>query len=520
MSVSFSNTGLPSGNVVSLAISGTNAVAALYDSTGTATGMGIYYSTNTGANWTQSNVATGIFSSVAISGNNAVAVSPDSSNNGIYYSTNGGQSWIQSKTGGFYSVSITGNNAVAGSYEITDSGFWYSINGGQSWIQSNITTGAFHSVAVSDNGNNAVAGSYSNLGIYYFNFTNKVCIQSNVKNRYMNSIAISGTNAVAASSGNYGIYQSVNGGQTWTQTVSSGFFNSAAISGNNIVVGSQQNLGIYCSTDMGVNWKRPTNKNGTTTNAVARTGDYTLVAINGNNVLAVNGGGTYGIVFSSNAGTNFARTNLRSNIFNSIAVNNNNYFIAGSGSNLGIYYTPQPLCLNHDTKILCLTSEGEKYVAIQDLREGDFVKSYLHGYRKIQCIGKNTMINNAKFWNLSMWKMEKTDSNELIEDLIMLGGHSLLVDSLSEEIQEKYKENNCFDGVSPTIDKKLFLLAAFNNSFVQLKDSNVYTYYQLALDNEGDINRRFGVWANGLLVETPSEEQFNYIKWCEMEEME
>ena len=198
----------------------------------------------------------------------------------------------------------------------------------------------------------------------------------------------------------------------------------------------------------------------------------------------------------------------------SVAINDNNYSIASSN---GLYYTPTALCLNHDTKILCWTAEGEKYVPVQDLREGDLVKSYLHGFRKIQCIGKNTMINNPKHWNLSMWKMEKTDSNDLIEDLTVLGGHSLLVDSLSEEIKEKYKENNCFDGQFPTIDGKLLLLTGFNESFVQLKDTNVYTYYQLTLDNEGVLDRRFGVWANGVLVETPTEEQFHEIKWCKMD---
>jgi hypothetical protein len=113
--------------------------------------------------------------------------------------------------------------------------------------------------------------------------------------------------------------------------------------------------------------------------------------------------------------------------------------------------------------------------------------------------------------------MEKSDTNELIEDLTMLGGHGLLVDSISEEILEKYKELGWFAGKPAVIDDKLVLYAGYSDAFVQLTDSQVYTYYQFVLENKGDIDRRFGVWANGLLVETPSETQFNYIKWCKME---
>ena len=34
---------------------------------------------------------------------------------------------------------------------------------------------------------------------------------------------------------------------------------------------------------------------------------------------------------------------------------------------------------------------------------------------------------------------------------------------------------------------------------------------------EGDIEKRFGIWANGVLVETPSETQFHLVKWSPMD---
>ena len=43
-------------------------------------------------------------------------------------------------------------------------------------------------------------------------------------------------------------------------------------------------------------------------------------------------------------------------------------------------------CFNEGTKILCFKNNKEEYVPIQDLRKGDIVNTYLHGYKKIDLI--------------------------------------------------------------------------------------------------------------------------------------
>ena len=97
-----------------------------------------------------------------------------------------------------------------------------------------------------------------------------------------------------------------------------------------------------------------------------------------------------------------------------------------------------PSCFNHGTKILCLNKNlEEEYIPVQDLRSGDFVKTYKHGYRKIDLIGKNPMVNNPNVFTSCMYKMEKTEKNGLTEDLIVTGVHCLLVDDLGE-----FKEKN------------------------------------------------------------------------------
>jgi len=164
-------------------------------------------------------------------------------------------------------------------------------------------------------------------------------------------------------------------------------------------------------------------------------------------------------------------------------------------------------CFNHDTKILCLNNNlEEEYIPIQDLRKGNLVKTYLHGYRKISCIGKGQMKNNPDDWQKCMYKMKKTKTNGLIEDLIVTGGHSILVDELTHEEQEEQKKIK----FNLKIDDKHLLLLGLSksNKFIQMKDSKIYTYYHLVPENNGDDNQRFGIWANGVLSETPSKYTF------------
>jgi hypothetical protein len=164
-----------------------------------------------------------------------------------------------------------------------------------------------------------------------------------------------------------------------------------------------------------------------------------------------------------------------------------------------------PSCFNEGTKILCLNKNlEEEYIVIENLRKGDIVKSYKHGYRKIDLIGKNPMINNPKKNNECMYKMKKTDDNGLIEDFIVTYGHGILVDDLGE-----YKEeNDKILGSTIMIDDKYLLLVGLSKEFVKLENTNLYTYYHFILENNGNDDERFGVWANGILTETPSKNYF------------
>jgi hypothetical protein len=172
-------------------------------------------------------------------------------------------------------------------------------------------------------------------------------------------------------------------------------------------------------------------------------------------------------------------------------------------------------CFNEDTKILCFKDGEEQYVAVQDLQPGDLVKTHLHEYKKVDLIGKSSLrndINNK--WKNRMFVMYKTDENGLTEDLIMTGGHSILVDKLTDEEVSHYKKYKLLiiNNKPIKIDDKYLLLAGVSKQFTAIEDNEVYTYYNFCLENDGDDDKRFGVFANGILAETPSKSQFLKFK--------
>ena len=169
-------------------------------------------------------------------------------------------------------------------------------------------------------------------------------------------------------------------------------------------------------------------------------------------------------------------------------------------------------CFSEGTKILslsnqqpidgCLTSQlKEEYRLVQDLIIGDFVKTYLHGYRKVSRVISGNFVNNPKDEGVSncMYRMLKTEDNGLIEDLTLTRNHGVLVDKLTENEEKKVDKNNL-----PVIDNLLSIITADSDKFQKVLDTNVYKYYHFSLETDGDEDRRFGVYANGILVEVPS----------------
>ena len=157
-----------------------------------------------------------------------------------------------------------------------------------------------------------------------------------------------------------------------------------------------------------------------------------------------------------------------------------------------------PQCFGEGSKILT----GETWTPIENLRIGDLVTTYSHGLRPITHIGKGHMINNPDLWHTCMYRGQLKG----FDTLLVTGGHAFLVDYLSESQQRA--QAGFWGSEEVVIDDKILMVAPVSDKFTKITDRSVYVYYHFVVENDGDDDRRYGVYANGFLTETPSKNQF------------
>jgi hypothetical protein len=172
-------------------------------------------------------------------------------------------------------------------------------------------------------------------------------------------------------------------------------------------------------------------------------------------------------------------------------------------------YTSEPMvCFKDTTKIL--TNNG--YIAIRNLKKGDLVETFGHGLKPITVIKKQEIIynvNESKIPDqLYKYNREKSGYNELTEDLIVTGRHSILVDNFASETQ-KEKVIKMSGSIIKT-DNKYHLPACVDDNSRVYEISGKHTVYNLALQSDNE-NSLYGIYANGLLVESCSEKYLKNI---------
>jgi len=161
-------------------------------------------------------------------------------------------------------------------------------------------------------------------------------------------------------------------------------------------------------------------------------------------------------------------------------------------------------CFKEDSKIL--TDKG--YIPIQDLRKGDLVKTLERDYKAIDMIGKREIYHPASQTRIKdqLYQCSQNEYPEIFEPLIITGCHSILVDNfISEEQKEKVIEVN---GKTYVTDNKYRLPACADLRASVYEIPGINTIYHLALENY-DYYMNYGIYANGLLVETCSK---RYLK--------
>jgi sugar lactone lactonase YvrE len=191
--------------------------------------------------------------------------------------------------------------------------------------------------------------------------------------------------------------------------------------------------------------------------------------------------------------------------------NDNFYFTA---LQTGIIYTTGGgggggLCFNEGSKLLCLVDEKDVHVPIEHIRPGTLVKTYVHGYKPVALIGSSKRYNPGdRIGSLDrLYICKKEAYPELTEDLILTGAHSILVDKLTEDQKEKTKE---FLGQLFMTDRKFRLMAAIDSRAEPYDKEGMYNLWHLALEHENRY-MNYGIYANGLLVETASKRMMSEL---------
>jgi hypothetical protein len=162
---------------------------------------------------------------------------------------------------------------------------------------------------------------------------------------------------------------------------------------------------------------------------------------------------------------------------------------------------------------MILTQQG--YRPIQDLRKGDLVETYKHGLVPISMIGRREIYHAASEERIKdqLYVCSRERYPELLEDLIITGCHSILVDRFADQ-EERAAVAETLGQIYLT-DAKARLPACVDLRAAVYEKKGTYTIYHLALEHD-DYYMNYGVYANGLLVETCSNRYLKELSGMEL----
>jgi hypothetical protein len=163
-------------------------------------------------------------------------------------------------------------------------------------------------------------------------------------------------------------------------------------------------------------------------------------------------------------------------------------------------------CFLANSKVL--TNNG--LINIQLLKKGDLVQTLNDGLVSIKFIGKRSFFNKntEERINKHIYKLNKKDFPELIEDLYITGGHPILVDKnrLHKEIENKLFE--LAEMGSPIITEDKYRVFACIHPKAELwNNEGIKEVFDFVLENN-DPYKNYGIYVNGILTESMDEHSF------------
>jgi len=162
---------------------------------------------------------------------------------------------------------------------------------------------------------------------------------------------------------------------------------------------------------------------------------------------------------------------------------------------------PYP-CFLEGTKILCFENNEEVYRPVENLQKGDLVKTIYNGYMPVCMMGTSRIYNPGNDYRIvnRLYKCPKEKYPTLFEDLYITGCHSILVPWMTDDQWENTKAVN---GNIYVTDNHFRLIACADEKAEPFNKEGFMNIYHIALDHH-DICMNYGIYANGLLVESCS----------------
>jgi len=441
----------------------------MYVSIQAGTGYGVMKSVDQGATWTVVN--SGNFSSIACSRDGTIVYAVSLGDN-IYKSIDSGATWNAIldpnqtyDNGAYYFPGGAANpeNSLPG-YKLTNA-FQIACDGtGTKLI---MTTNGAASIYTSLDGGNSSTWIFSYAIPNYVTPQGPVPVTSNID---ASVLYFSATQTDTL------LYKSINGGTVWTAITSQG-----AIAGPFPYIASNLTGDVLFAVNVNFNIFYETHA----ANGV-------VAATNGSNVTAC---GSY---------TNGNKAIIMVNNYQSLT---GGVVLTYSISNL---YPPGPVpgdpvpvtCFKENSKILCLVDGQEKYVPVQNLKKGTLVKTFTGVHKKVEMLGKTQISHTVHTERIKdqLYKLTPQKYPALFEDLVITGCHSTLAWDFKEGEREKTVKTL---GRIFLTEGHYRLPACVDERAKPYENEGQHNIYHFALEND-DIYMNYGVFANGLLVETCS----------------
>jgi len=175
--------------------------------------------------------------------------------------------------------------------------------------------------------------------------------------------------------------------------------------------------------------------------------------------------------------------------------NYNGSVYATEDNNL-LRYNPYGICFLKGTRILC----EDGYKPIEEIVAGELVKTLFHGYIPVDTVKHSTVYNpdTMERTRERLYLLSKSVYPSLLDNLVVTGGHSILVPELTAPQRKAIIDE--FGTVFVT-ENQYRLMASVDERSVPYPFEGTFDIYHICLENEQEQGN-YGIYANGLLVES------------------